>query len=141
MRIDVPENPKVKSAQAAFLQKVFVTFGITLHQKRKPSIDCFKILCCQKIRLNPSPSCFSSYSCFLTNTHETEWTYWIWALFTFYNFSIIANVHFLSATFEDSKCNESFRLCVKDSKINRGIVYSANKPTTSVTNLNLEWWK
>jgi len=34
MRIDLLENPKVKSAHAAFLQKVFETFGFTLHQKR-----------------------------------------------------------------------------------------------------------
>ena len=58
--------------------------------------------------------------------------------FTFYNSFRIANGRFLPATFEAVKCNGFFILCVKDSKINRCMVYNANKPITSLANLNLD---
>ena len=97
-------------------------------------INCFKTLFFQKIRLKSSPSSSSSYSWFLKNTQETEWIYWIWASFTFYNSFRIAKGRFLPATFEALEVNESFILCIKDSKM----VYNANKPITSLANLNLD---
>ena len=58
-------------------------------------------------------------------------------IYFLYSFRI-ANGRFLPATFEALECNESFILCVKDSKINTCMVYNANKPITSLANLNLD---